>query len=196
MVDTKKFFLNIVRDKSPSCLTVFLSTILKSLKYVFRYYILILIRTVLMHIPHIPVLFQETLEAFSDINEGYIIDCTTGFGGHSNGLLEKYENINLICNDQDDEALAFSKQRLNDFTNRIIFNKGNFNTDVRVKSARKSSEAIGLRPCVGQAICRCCCFRAFGFTACTWWATRLLIENYFLRAADSMIWQAALPCSR
>lgn len=79
-----------------------------------------------MHIPHIPVLFQETLEAFADINEGYIIDCTTGFGGHSNGLLEKYENINLICNDQDDEALAFSGKRLEKYSDRVTFNKGNF----------------------------------------------------------------------
>jgi len=79
-----------------------------------------------MQIPHIPVLFQETLDAFEDIKEGYIIDCTTGFAGHSNGLLEKYENINLICNDQDDEALAFSKNRLEKYENRVTFNKGNF----------------------------------------------------------------------
>lgn len=79
-----------------------------------------------MQIPHIPVLFNETLESFSEINEGYIIDCTTGYAGHSSGLLEQNENIKLICNDQDDEALAFSKNRLKDFENRVIFNKGNF----------------------------------------------------------------------
>jgi len=79
-----------------------------------------------MQIPHIPVLFQETLDAFEDVKEGYIIDCTTGFAGHSNGLLEKYENIKLICNDQDDEALAFSKKRLEKYENRVTFNKGNF----------------------------------------------------------------------
>ena len=79
-----------------------------------------------MNIPHIPVLYNETLEAFKDINDGYIIDCTTGFAGHSNGLLTQNENIKLICNDQDDEALAFSKDRLKDFENRVTFNKGNF----------------------------------------------------------------------
>ncbi len=79
-----------------------------------------------MNIPHIPVLYHETLEAFKDINEGYIIDCTTGFAGHSNGLLNQNNNIKLICNDQDDEALAFSKKRLENFENRVIFNKGNF----------------------------------------------------------------------
>ncbi|GGD34127.1 ribosomal RNA small subunit methyltransferase H [Malaciobacter pacificus] len=81
-----------------------------------------------MHIPHIPVLYQETIDAFKDINGGYIIDCTTGFGGHSNGILEQNQNINLICNDQDDEALAFSKNRLEKYSSRVTFNKGNFET--------------------------------------------------------------------
>ena len=79
-----------------------------------------------MNIPHIPVLYNEVLETFKNINEGYIIDCTTGFAGHSSGLLGQNENIKLICNDQDDEALAFSKKRLESFESRVIFNKGNF----------------------------------------------------------------------
>ncbi|NCB13610.1 MAG: 16S rRNA (cytosine(1402)-N(4))-methyltransferase, partial [Erysipelotrichia bacterium] len=79
-----------------------------------------------MNIPHIPVLYNETLDAFKDINDGYIIDCTTGFAGHSNGLLTQNKNVKLICNDQDDEALIFSKNRLKDFENRVTFNKGNF----------------------------------------------------------------------
>lgn len=79
-----------------------------------------------MNIPHIPVLYKETLKAFENINDGYIIDCTTGFAGHSNGLLSSNENVKLICNDQDDEALAFSKKRLEEFSSRVIFNKGNF----------------------------------------------------------------------
>ena len=79
-----------------------------------------------MNIPHIPVLYKETLEAFENINDGYIIDCTTGFAGHSSGLLSSNKNINLICNDQDDEALAFSKKRLEEFSSRVTFNKGNF----------------------------------------------------------------------
>lgn len=79
-----------------------------------------------MNTPHIPVLYNEVLEIFKDINEGYIIDCTTGFAGHSNGLLSQNENIKLICNDQDDEALVFSKKRLKNFENRVIFNKSNF----------------------------------------------------------------------
>jgi 16S rRNA (cytosine1402-N4)-methyltransferase len=79
-----------------------------------------------MQVPHIPVLYHEVLETFHSINNGYIIDCTTGYAGHSLGLLEQNEHIQLICNDQDQEALDFSAKRLQPFENRVTFNKGNF----------------------------------------------------------------------
>jgi 16S rRNA (cytosine1402-N4)-methyltransferase len=77
-------------------------------------------------VPHIPVLFKEVIDSFKRCDDGYIVDCTTGFGGHSQGLLKSNSNIKLICNDQDDEALNFSKIRLEPFNKRVIFNKGNF----------------------------------------------------------------------
>ena len=77
-------------------------------------------------IPHIPVLYNEVLDCFKEIKTGYIIDCTTGYAGHSSGLLNQNSSVKLICNDQDDEALNFSKNRLKDFENRVEFNKGNF----------------------------------------------------------------------
>ena len=80
----------------------------------------------MQNIPHIPVLYNEVLDCFKDINKGYIIDCTTGYAGHSSGLLNQNSSVKLICNDQDDEALNFSKNRLKDFENRVEFNKGNF----------------------------------------------------------------------
>ncbi|WP_428023067.1 16S rRNA (cytosine(1402)-N(4))-methyltransferase RsmH [Arcobacter sp.] len=81
-----------------------------------------------MKIPHIPVLYKETLKVFENIDNGYIIDCTLGYAGHSEGLLQQNSNVKLICNDQDNEALEFSKIRLEPFLDRVIFNKGNFET--------------------------------------------------------------------
>ncbi|MGB5917664.1 16S rRNA (cytosine(1402)-N(4))-methyltransferase RsmH [Arcobacter sp.] len=81
-----------------------------------------------MNIPHIPVLYKETLGIFENIDSGYIIDCTLGYAGHSEGLLKQNSNVKLICNDQDNEALEFSKKRLEPFLNRVTFNKGNFET--------------------------------------------------------------------
>ncbi|MGJ0317919.1 16S rRNA (cytosine(1402)-N(4))-methyltransferase RsmH [Aliarcobacter cryaerophilus] len=82
-------------------------------------------------IPHIPVLYNEVLDCFKDINKGYIIDCTTGYAGHSSGLLNQNSSVQLICNDQDDEALNFSKNRLKDFEKRVEFNKGNFENIIK-----------------------------------------------------------------
>lgn len=79
-----------------------------------------------MEIPHIPVLFDEVIECFDALKDGFIIDCTLGYGGHSKGILEHNPNIQLIANDQDDTALDFSAQRLKEYSSRIEFNKGNF----------------------------------------------------------------------
>ena len=83
------------------------------------------------NIPHIPVLFNDVINTFKDINKGYIIDCTTGYAGHSLGILQSNPNIKLICNDQDNYALEFSKNRLKEYKNRVIFNKGNFRDLIR-----------------------------------------------------------------
>ena len=85
----------------------------------------------MQNIPHIPVLYNEVLDCFKDINKGCIIDCTTGYAGHSSGLLNQNSSVKLICNDQDDEALNFSKNRLKDFENRVEFNKGNFENIIK-----------------------------------------------------------------
>ena len=79
-----------------------------------------------MNVPHIPVLLAEVKEAFRGVGDGYIIDCTLGYGGHSEALLEQNPSIRIIGCDQDEEALAFSKKRLERFGERVIFHFGNF----------------------------------------------------------------------
>ena len=81
-----------------------------------------------MNIPHIPVLLEEVKKTFSDINDGYIVDCTVGYGGHSEALLEQNPNIKLICCDQDAEAIEFSKKRLEKYKDRVIFEYAKFST--------------------------------------------------------------------
>ena len=81
-----------------------------------------------MNIPHIPVLLNEVKETFSKINDGYIVDCTVGYGGHSEALLEQNPTVKLICCDQDTEAIEFSKKRLKRFEDRVIFEHAKFST--------------------------------------------------------------------
>ncbi len=79
-----------------------------------------------MNVPHIPVLLDEVLEGFSTIQEGYFIDCTLGYAGHSEAMLERYKHIKHIGIDRDSEALVFSKARLEPFKERSILYKGTF----------------------------------------------------------------------
>ena len=81
-----------------------------------------------METPHIPVLLDEVLDSFNSVDEGYFVDCTLGYAGHSSEMLKKYENIKHIGIDRDDEALAFSQKRLEPFEGRSTLYKGTFAT--------------------------------------------------------------------
>ena len=81
-----------------------------------------------MKTPHIPVLLNEVLASFKDVGEGYFVDCTLGYAGHSSEILAKYENLKHIGIDRDDEALTFSKNRLTPFAERSTLYKGTFAT--------------------------------------------------------------------
>ena len=80
----------------------------------------------LSEIPHIPVLLSQTLESFSTIKEGTIIDCTLGYGGHSEALLKRYPHIKVIGIDRDQMAIDFATKRLASFGDRFQTIKGDF----------------------------------------------------------------------
>ena len=84
-----------------------------------------------MNTPHIPVLLNEVKEIFKSLNDGYIIDCTVGYGGHSEALLEQNSKVKLICCDQDIEAIEFSKKRLKRFFRRVTFEHAKFSTIIK-----------------------------------------------------------------
>ncbi|MCK9454220.1 16S rRNA (cytosine(1402)-N(4))-methyltransferase RsmH [Sulfurimonas sp.] len=82
-------------------------------------------------VPHIPVLYAQVLETFSDIKDGIIIDCTMGYGGHSSMILEANPNIKLIAIDQDQSAIDFSTSRLKPYENRVEIKKGRFSSVIK-----------------------------------------------------------------
>lgn len=82
-------------------------------------------------IPHIPVLYREVVDAFKDLDEGIIIDCTMGYGGHSSLLLEANPNIQLIAIDQDQTAIDFSTLRLAKYGRRVTIKKGRFSNVIK-----------------------------------------------------------------
>lgn len=72
-----------------------------------------------MDSPHIPVLLKEVKDIFENLNNGYFVDCTLGYAGHSFEILKEHQDISLIGCDQDKEALKFSEKKLEPFKDRV-----------------------------------------------------------------------------
>jgi len=85
----------------------------------------------LHNIPHVPVLYREVIETFKDIENGIIIDCTLGYGGHTSMILESNPHVHIIAIDQDQTAIDFSTQRLEKFGDRVTIKKGRFSSVIQ-----------------------------------------------------------------
>lgn len=85
----------------------------------------------MQNIPHIPVLYREVVATFENIQEGIVIDCTMGYGGHSSMLLDANPNIKLIAIDQDQTAIDFSRKRLEKYGERVEIRKGRFSEVIK-----------------------------------------------------------------
>ena len=101
-------------------------------------------------IPHIPVLYREVIDTFSNIESGIIIDCTMGYGGHSSMILEANPNIKLIAIDQDQTAIDFSTERLAKYGKRVSIRKGRFSNVIKeILEEVDASEIKGLLADIG-----------------------------------------------
>ena len=104
----------------------------------------------MQNIPHIPVLYREVIQTFEDIDEGIIIDCTIGYGGHSSMILDANPNIKLIAIDQDQTAIDFSTQRLAKYGERVRIIKGRFSNVIKeILQEVDASEIKGLLADIG-----------------------------------------------
>ncbi|CZE47929.1 16S rRNA (cytosine(1402)-N(4))-methyltransferase RsmH [Campylobacter geochelonis] len=80
---------------------------------------------------HTPVLLDEVIDAFKDIDNGVIIDCTLGYGGHSEAILEANKNIKIIACDRDIEAIDYSSKRLAKFKDRVEIHRSTFSNLIK-----------------------------------------------------------------
>jgi 16S rRNA (cytosine1402-N4)-methyltransferase len=71
---------------------------------------------------HIPVLFHEVLALLQPKANGRYIDGTLGAGGHTAGLLQQSApSGRILVFDKDAEAIAFAKQQLEPFGERVTY---------------------------------------------------------------------------
>lgn len=76
---------------------------------------------------HIPVLLKEVIKIVDPKPAENLVDGTIGGGSHAKMFLERTSpDGKLLGIDLDSEALAESKRKLEEYSNRIILEKGNF----------------------------------------------------------------------
>jgi 16S rRNA (cytosine1402-N4)-methyltransferase len=87
---------------------------------------------------HDPVLSQEILSGLLSEEIKTIFDGTLGLGGHAELILNKFPNISLyIASDLDNQHLEFAKKRLQKFSNKTRFFRGNFSNIVSILAKNK-----------------------------------------------------------
>lgn len=83
---------------------------------------------------HIPVLQKEVVEIINPKSGENLIDGTLGGGGHSEAILEKTSpDGKLLGIDLDTEAIKESERKLEKYSGRTIFKKGNFTDFIKIK---------------------------------------------------------------
>ncbi|MGB0372593.1 MAG: 16S rRNA (cytosine(1402)-N(4))-methyltransferase RsmH [Opitutales bacterium] len=77
---------------------------------------------------HVPVLFDEVLEAFHPLADKSLLICdaTFGGGGHTRGLLNTLPKANLVGLDQDPDAIVRADEVKREFGERFEFVSTNF----------------------------------------------------------------------
>lgn len=88
-------------------------------------------------IKHYTVLKQESIDKLNIDPAGTYVDMTLGMGGHSEAILKELTTGRLISFDQDEVAIAHSKERLKEFDN-VTFVKSNF------KDVKEELNKIGI----------------------------------------------------
>lgn len=96
---------------------------------------------------HTPVLLNEVLDVFKDINSGTIVDCTLGYAGHTKAILNEKKDIDMICFDRDEEAIKYSQNELAEFKDRVQIyhtNFANMINNIDIKNVRGILADIGV----------------------------------------------------
>ena len=75
---------------------------------------------------HESVLLNETIESLNLKDNSIVVDMTLGFAGHSSQILKRIKNGYLFAFDQDEEALAFSKEKLSKISDNFQIIDSNF----------------------------------------------------------------------
>lgn len=75
---------------------------------------------------HKTVLLEEAIEGLRIKEDGIYVDCTLGGAGHSEQIAKRLTTGHLYAFDQDEAAIAFAKEKLEPFQDKVTIIKSNF----------------------------------------------------------------------
>ena len=75
---------------------------------------------------HYTVMKNESIEGLNLKETGVYVDCTLGYAGDSSEILKRVKKGFLFAFDQDDEAIAWSRNKLNTIGENYLIIKSNF----------------------------------------------------------------------
>jgi len=79
--------------------------------------------------PHLPVLYQEIIQALQPQRGKFYVDCTLGAGGHAYGILEASQpDGKLLGLDVDPQAIALASTKLAPFFERVVIIRASYIT--------------------------------------------------------------------
>ena len=93
---------------------------------------------------HQPVLLVETLQLLKPQADEFFVDATLGLGGHTEAILAKSKETQVIGIDQDLEAIGLAKERLNSFGERFKVFHSNFSDIKQVLAEAKIDKVDGV----------------------------------------------------
>jgi 16S rRNA (cytosine1402-N4)-methyltransferase len=93
---------------------------------------------------HLPVMVEEFLKFFSEVELSVFFDGTVGMGGHAEALLKEHPEITTYIGcDRDPEALQAAKEKLAPWKDRVELVKANFADLDTVLEERKIRKVNG-----------------------------------------------------
>lgn len=75
---------------------------------------------------HISVLLQESIHHLNIKEDGIYVDCTLGYAGHSGEILKRIKRGSLFAFDQDQQAIKYSREKLEKIGSNFTIIKSNF----------------------------------------------------------------------
>ena len=93
---------------------------------------------------HYSVLLEESIKHLNLKENSVIVDCTLGYAGHSSKVLKEIKKGFLFAFDQDDEAIKYSKEKLDKIADNYEIIRSNFVNLKEELNKRNVNEVDGI----------------------------------------------------